>query len=199
MNLLQDALYWLTSGLLIPCIAFLLFMLVQSLMLAGRQFILGRGHTPAINELSQLLRSNVERNNGVLVNSIDATHQCLQLNCFSTVEQLLGLKDVAYGSYLITEFETQSDKLLSRFSHLAKLGPITGLMGTLIPMGPALQGLAQGNIEQMASQMQIAFTTTVIGLIIGAVGFLLYQVNKRQVVKELALLDYVLDVKGVNS
>jgi len=199
MNLLQDALYWLTSGLMIPCIAFLLFMLVQSLMLAGRQFVLGRAQTPALNELSQLLRADAENRDGYSDEGIDFPPKCLQLNCFNAVEQIIGLKDATYGSYLITEFETQSDKLLSRFSNLAKLGPIAGLMGTLIPMGPALQGLAQGNIEQMASQMQIAFTTTVIGLIIGAIGFLLYQINKRQVIKELALLDYLLDVKAANT
>ncbi len=36
MNYLQESLYWITSGLLVPCIVFLLFMLVQSLLAVGQ-------------------------------------------------------------------------------------------------------------------------------------------------------------------
>lgn len=192
MNLLQDSLYWLTSGLLIPCIAFLLFMFIQSVMALGRQILVEKNHHSTIDYLTDKLRTNMN------VNSTDFpfSPSCLQLQCINSVKALLDLTDIAYGSYLITQFETKSDKMMCRYSNLAKLGPITGLMGTLIPMGPALQGLAEGNIEQLASQMQIAFTTTVIGLIIGAIGFILYQINKRQVIKELALLDYLLDFKA---
>jgi len=192
MNILQDALYWLTSGLLIPCIAFLLFMLIQSVVAAGKQIAMGRNHQSALIALSDQLR----KNSSAKSSDIQTSPNGLQLNCMASVKQILDLKDLAYGSFLITEFETQTDKLLTRFSNLAKLGPITGLVGTLIPMGPALQGLAKGDIDQMASQMQIAFSTTVIGLIIGALGFLLHQVNKRQAIKELALLDYLIDAKA---
>ena len=40
---------------------------------------------------------------------------------------------------------------------LTKFGPILGLMGTLIPMGPALMGLSTGDIGSMAYNMQVAF------------------------------------------
>jgi len=195
MNLLQESLYWLTSGLLIPCIAFLLFMFIQSMMAIGRQILIGQKHHNSVAQLTEQLRKNTEAKS----ENITFSDNSLQLSCIDSVKQLIGLKDVSYGTYLITQFEAQTDKLISRYSNLAKLGPITGLMGTLIPMGPALQGLAQGNIEQLASQMQIAFTTTVIGLIIGAIGFILYQINKRQAIKEIALLDYLLDVKVIEQ
>ena len=101
--------------------------------------------------------------------------------------------DLAFNRLLISQFESDIEKLLSRYSNFAKLGPITGLVGTLIPMGPALKGLADGNIQQLAGQMQIAFTTTVIGLIVGAFGLILYQIHKRQAFTELAVLDFVLE------
>ena len=37
-----------------------------------------------------------------------------------------------------------------------------GLMGTLIPMGPALVGLSTGDIASMAYNMQVAFATTAV-------------------------------------
>ena len=50
---------------------------------------------------------------------------------------------------------------------LVKVGPSLGLLGTLIPMGTALASLATGNLDAMAGQMVVAFTTTIIGLACG--------------------------------
>ena len=57
-------------------------------------------------------------------------------------------------------FEIAADKELAISNTRTTLGPILGLMGTLIPMGPALAGLASGDIASMAYNMQIAFATT---------------------------------------
>jgi biopolymer transport protein ExbB/TolQ len=46
-------------------------------------------------------------------------------------------------------------------------------MGTLIPMADALQGLANGNLPALASNMVTAFAATVIGLSISVVAYLL--------------------------
>lgn len=186
MNLLQESLYWITSGLLIPCIVFLLFMLIQSLMAVG-QYFSKRGR---LNTGVEQLTSWSQQTN---VLSQPLPENLKQLSFYPTLAKVLASKDTATSRLLISHFETDSDKQLSRFSNLAKLGPITGLVGTLIPMGPALQGLAAGDIAQLAQQMQIAFTTTVIGLIIGAVGFTLYQIYKRHIFKGLAILDFVLE------
>ena len=186
MNYLQESLYWLTSGLLVPCIAFLLFMLVQSLLAVGRYFSTKK---QLQNTLKQLINWSQEANPLALALP-DNTALLANNNIFKKV---VASKDVAQSRLLISHFETETEQQLSHYSNLAKLGPITGLVGTLIPMGPALQGLADGNIQQLAQQMQIAFTTTVIGLIIGAIGFSLYQANKRYSFKELAILDFILE------
>ena len=46
-----------------------------------------------------------------------------------------------------------------------------GLLGTLIPMGTSLASLALGNLEAMAGQMVVAFTTTIIGLATGTLAY----------------------------
>ena len=71
------------------------------------------------------------------------------------------------------------------------MGPILGLMGTLIPMGPALVGLAQGDIASMAYNMQVAFATTVVGLTVSAIGFCTQQAKERWAVSRVALLEYL--------
>lgn len=54
-----------------------------------------------------------------------------------------------------------------------KVGPALGLMGTLIPMGISLAGLAQGNLPKMAESMTTAFTATVVGLACSVAAYLL--------------------------
>ena len=66
-----------------------------------------------------------------------------------------------------------------------------GLMGTLIPMGPALVGLATGDISSMAYNMQVAFATTVVGMVIAAVGVITLQVKQRWYAREVNDLEYL--------
>ena len=54
---------------------------------------------------------------------------------------------------------------------LVKLGPSLGLIGTLIPMGSSLAAMASGNLQAMAGQMVVAFTTTIIGLATGTIAY----------------------------
>lgn len=97
----------------------------------------------------------------------------------------------AFCERLIANYEVESHKRLSRPRILLKLGPMLGLMGTLIPMGPALVGLANGDISSMAYNMQVAFSTTVVGLIIAVVGIVTLQVKQRWFSLAMNNLDYV--------
>jgi biopolymer transport protein ExbB/TolQ len=97
----------------------------------------------------------------------------------------------AFCERLIANYEVESHKRLSRPRMLLKLGPMLGLMGTLIPMGPALVWLANGDISSMAYNMQVAFSTTVVGLIIAVVGIVTLQVKQRWFSLEMNNLDYV--------
>jgi len=97
----------------------------------------------------------------------------------------------AFCERLIANYEVESHKRLSRPRMLLKLGPMLGLMGTLIPMGPALVWLANGDISSMAYNMQVAFSTTVVGLIIAVVGIVTLQVKQRWFSLEMNNLYYV--------
>jgi len=95
---------------------------------------------------------------------------------------------------ILNDYEIASQKDLSGSQTLAKLGPVLGLMGTLIPMGPALVGLAAGDIETMAMNMQVAFATTVIGLFSGAIGFIIMQVKKRWYAADVSNLEFIAEL-----
>ena len=74
---------------------------------------------------------------------------------------------------------------------LTKMGPMLGLMGTLIPMGPALVGLSTGDIASMAYNMQVAFATTVVGLFSSAIGFITQQVKQRWYLQDMTNLEFL--------
>lgn len=99
--------------------------------------------------------------------------------------------NAAYCERLLANFEVDAEKELGRSRTFIKLGPMLGLMGTLIPMGPALVGLATGDISSMAYNMQVAFATTVVGMVIAAVGVITLQVKQRWYAREINDLEYL--------
>lgn len=78
---------------------------------------------------------------------------------------------------LVLEREERVRSVLGGPRMLVKIGPSLGLLGTLIPMGQSLASLAAGNLEAMAGQMIVAFTTTIIGLATGTLAYLIATVR----------------------
>ena len=79
--------------------------------------------------------------------------------------------------HLVLEREEQARRTLSGSRLLVRVGPSLGLLGTLIPMGTALASLTAGNLEAMAGQMVVAFTTTIVGLSAGTVAYVIQMVR----------------------
>ena len=95
---------------------------------------------------------------------------------------------------LLQDYELKIARELEKARLVARLGPILGLMGTLIPMGPALMGLSTGNIQQLASNLTIAFSTTVLGLLAGGVAYGILLVKKRWYTQDLSDMEFVVEV-----
>jgi biopolymer transport protein ExbB/TolQ len=54
-----------------------------------------------------------------------------------------------------------------------------GLLGTLIPLGPGLIALGQGDTYTLSQSMLTAFDTTIAGLAAAAVSFVISTIRKR--------------------
>lgn len=85
----------------------------------------------------------------------------------------------ALASELISLEETKLIKKTNKTDILVKVGPILGLLGTLIPLGPGLAALGNGDIMTLAQSLTIAFDTTVTGLSIGAVSYIISKYKKQ--------------------
>jgi biopolymer transport protein ExbB/TolQ len=86
--------------------------------------------------------------------------------------------------FLILEIEERLRHSLNASRLVIKVGPSLGLLGTLIPMGVSLASMAAGNLEAMAGQMVVAFTTTIIGLACGTAAYVV-NLTRQSWVNEL--------------
>ncbi|HXD66627.1 MAG TPA: MotA/TolQ/ExbB proton channel family protein [Solirubrobacteraceae bacterium] len=91
----------------------------------------------------------------------------------------------------LADFDFDSQRRLARTRLLVRAGPALGLMGTLIPLSPALTGLANGNTAALSNNLRVAFSVTVVGLLIGAVAFGLSLSRDRMYGQDLSDLEYV--------
>lgn len=82
---------------------------------------------------------------------------------------------------------------LDKVRFVVRVGPALGLMGTLIPMGISLAGLAQGNLPKMAESMTTAFTATVVGLACSVCAYLLALVREHWLRGDLTEIAYAAD------
>lgn len=92
--------------------------------------------------------------------------------------------------YLLQSKEQKMTRGLDKLRLMIRVGPTLGLMGTIIPMGPALSALSQGDLEKLSSNIIIAFTTTVVGLAIGIVAYFLSMVKNRWIHEDIKNLEY---------
>lgn len=192
MNAISDIMFWISTGLLVPVIVLLILLFFRSLLLVGSFF----GQYVSIRKTDKLIREQMET---LHVNNVDHFAEKLPEKSNSLVVMfmkriLAEQQNKAQVQRLLANFEIAADKDLAISKTLTKLGPILGLMGTLIPMGPALVGLSTGDIASMAYNMQVAFATTVIGLVAGVIGFLTQQVKQRWYLQDMTNLECLVEV-----
>ena len=189
MEVISKTLFWVANRLLITVIIILLFLFGRSLLLIGRfynQFMIKRKNDKAIgNRIRELATLGMDELRSVIPEHDNSLFVRYLRDLLTTVP------GEAYSDFLISNFENEAEKDLALSKMLAKMGPILGLIGTLIAMSPALVGLSTGDISGMAYNMQVVFATTVVGLVVSAVGLVTLQVKQRWYAKDVNNLDYV--------
>ncbi|WP_129599039.1 MotA/TolQ/ExbB proton channel family protein [Anaerophilus nitritogenes] len=95
---------------------------------------------------------------------------------------------------ILDQEESRIKKILDKTDLITKLGPVLGLMGTLIPLGPGLGQLGQGDVAGLSESMIIAFDTTVVGVAAGALASMISKVRKRWYQKDLNRMEVLLEL-----
>jgi biopolymer transport protein ExbB/TolQ len=71
---------------------------------------------------------------------------------------------------------------------VSRLAPMLGLIATMVPMGPALKSLADGNVQGISENLIVAFSAVIFGLVIASITFWIASVKKRWLAAELVAI-----------
>jgi biopolymer transport protein ExbB/TolQ len=197
VNSLNTVLFFLSGAMLLPVIVLLLLLFAQSVILIGGFFGIATGRM----KTRAAARTVLDKSRGLPLDREKIQKSFFGASLFVTcLHKLLRYDGARAGrAHLLTEFELKAAAQCEKSKMIMRVGPMLGLMGTLIPMGPALVGLAAGDIATMAVNMQVAFATTVIGLFVGAIGFIVQQIRQRWANEDLQNLVYVYELVSENG
>ena len=178
LGILENGLFALAQVLRFPVIVLLWISVAAAVFMAGGCAVefLARRRERAGFDLNTWL------DGGTLLGADDARQASLPVALGALLRDVLaehGKANFGDGGleHLVLEREESARRTLNGSRLLVKVGPSLGLLGTLIPMGTALAALTAGNLEAMAGQMVVAFTTTIVGLSAGTVAFVVQVVR----------------------
>jgi|GEM_PF-128722 len=106
----------------------------------------------------------------------------------------------ALARQLIADEEIRYGRIVKITDLVSRVAPMFGLMGTLIPLGPGLIALGQGDTSTLSSSLLIAFDTTVAGLISGAISYVISGIRKNWYEEYMigleTIMETILDVQS---
>lgn len=102
----------------------------------------------------------------------------------------------AHRAAAFERLELAFARRVDRDAMTSRLGPMFGLAGTLIPLGPGLRQLHGGNLAGLGEQLAVAFATTVAGLFVCAVCYTVAGLRGRWYEQELRALEAIAKEPG---
>ncbi|MDD3519253.1 MAG: MotA/TolQ/ExbB proton channel family protein [Chromatiales bacterium] len=86
------------------------------------------------------------------------------------------------------ELDVYAHKLLELPRIASRVAPMLGLVATMIPMGPALKALSEGNLANVSDNLAVAFSAVILALIAASITFWVVSVRRRWLAEEMAAI-----------
>ena len=110
----------------------------------------------------------------------------LQSELSNTMREALAVR-------LLTETRARYDGIVNITNVIAKIGPMLGLLGTLIPLGPGIIALGRGDTYTLSTSLLTAFDTTVAGLICAAIALIVSVIRKKWYADYMSMLETLME------
>lgn len=72
---------------------------------------------------------------------------------------------------------------------VTRVAPMLGLVATMIPMGPALKALGDGQLSDVANSLMLAFSAVILALLSSAITYAIAHVRRRWYASDLRLAE----------
>lgn len=89
------------------------------------------------------------------------------------------------GPFTEDELDLRAHRLLEAPRIASRVTPMLGLVATMIPMGPALKSLSDGNLAQVSQNLTVAFSAVILALIAASITFWVANVRRRWLAEEM--------------
>lgn len=193
---LAEILHVVGQGVLIPCLIGLVTLMIVAVWQVGEivvelfverrkrkedvPLLLTRIHKTGEKELDQLLADTnlTRKEKGTLKILLDAVGMP-RASMVALAQRLLATQEDCYL------------KTVGITDMVAKLGPMLGLLGTLIPLGPGIVALGHGDTETLSHSLGLAFDTTIAGVLSAGVAVVISSIRKRW------YNDYMVDLEAI--
>jgi biopolymer transport protein ExbB/TolQ len=196
-EILSNTLYLIAQSLLIPVIITIFIFITYAVLSLGGFLTENFSRSKfGIDKSEQLIRaiskSNSAKELDGIINESELDSYDKEILCKIIFNHDIGPRArKALATKLMEEKELQSSYITQKTDILVRLGPTLGLMGTLIPLGPGLAALGNGNINELAQALTIAFDATVTGLAAGSIGFIISRYRQKWYMDDLSILEAI--------
>lgn len=194
---LSDALRALASALQTPVVVILLALIAVTIVMFGTliaELFTERLHMKAkLPELLNALQKKEKPLEEILSGSGLLKRQKKALLTVCAQRELTPLKRESLAGELLSAERAHYNLRVQITDLVMRLGPMFGLLGTLIPLGPGIIALGRGDTYTLSTSLLTAFDTTIAGLIAAAVATVLSAIRKRWYANYMGHLDSVME------
>ena len=171
-----------SGALEVPVVVLLVLFLLAAAALVGwliSEYCTERRHLKvALPALMEQLRTADDREavigqSGLLRRQKDALGELLRHPDFTDATR------EALAVELLEREQDRYDNIVKLSELLARLAPMLGLLGTLIPLGPGIIALGQGDTYTLSTSLLTAFDTTIAGLVAAAFAIVVSSIRRR--------------------
>lgn len=178
---IHDILRAVSDALEVPVVVLLVVFLLAAAALVGwliAEYCTERRHLKvALPSLMKALRTAESREaaieeSGLLRRQKDALLELLRHPDFTDATR------EALAVELLEREQDRYDNIVKLSELLARLAPMLGLLGTLIPLGPGIIALGQGDTYTLSTSLLTVFDTTIAGLVAAAFAIVVSSVRR---------------------
>ena len=213
---LSSALRAISSGLQLPVIVILLFIIALTVLLIGTligEIFTERRHMKqnmprfadqiqecaeesekAVNNITEGENKNDSRQTAEKAAEVIEKSGLLKRQKKALIEltrhsSITPLMRESMAVRLLQEERAHYDKILKISDVISRIAPMFGLLGTLIPLGPGIIALGQGDTYTLSTSLLTAFDTTVAGLISAAAAFIISAIRRTWYANYMSALE----------
>ena len=182
-----DILHDIAQALLIPTMIAILLLLAVTLFFLGRVIVERFTERRHFKQNMASIINDINNANYEDVADIVQRGQLLQYQKAGliTVANNMGLPEemlFALAQVKIAETENRYKRRLAVTDTISKIGPLLGLMGTLIPLGPGIAALGSNALatatEALSNSLLLAFDATVCGLVCAVTSLIISKIRQ---------------------